>query len=164
MKEDVIQHSNKITPALSSMICAPAGVVLVEPAYTTPSEQVHDLIVAVGMPPTGKTPQDIKQIVIDVLTMLVLPPCKEDDIIFCSPSDIIKPDTVYEYNPEPIMFQKPPEVVWPKPIILDDYFSDKRTQIRGQKRHFENRLKQQYLHHKNTHKPFCIFQHGIRHR
>ena len=163
MKEDVIQHSGKPTPAHCSVVCAPAGVVLVEPARIKTLEQVHDLIVMVDIPSTEKPHQDIKQRVIDALTMLVLPP-SINEIIICSHGDNINPDIVCDQETpwsEPTNIDIP-EVITPIPV--NNYNPTHNQQIRYRNNAFENLLNQQFLHHKNKHDNTIFFYPNIKNK
>jgi hypothetical protein len=173
MKEDVIQHSGKPTPAHCSVASAPAGVVLVGRAHITTSDQVHNLIVAVDIPSTEKPHQELKQIVIDVLTTLVLPPVTADIIICSHSDDNTNPDMTCDYSlykeicPQTRTFHIP-EVIEPD-IITDNYYASKyypskKNQIRGLNKHYERLLEQQFLHHKTAHRQLCVSRYNIIHK
>lgn len=142
-------------------ICGPVGVTVFDNPYTQ-KQDAPDLIVAVNVPPK-KTDQKIKQMVIDALTMLVLPP-SINEIIICSHGDNINPDIVCDQETpwsEPIHIDIP-EVITPIPV--NNYNPTHNQQIIYRNNAFENLLNQQFLHQKNKYDNTIFFYPNIKNK
>ena len=151
----------------TAYICGPVGVAMFDNPYTK-KQDAPDLIVAVNVPPK-KTYQEIKQIVIDVLTTLVLPPVTADIIICSHSDDNTNPDMTCDYSlykeihPQTRTFHIP-EVIEPDIIMIEDYEYNATKRQKRQQNALKNRLNQQYKNNKIKHNNNIFYQYNIRHK
>lgn len=148
-------------------ICGPVGIVAFDTSYTH-KEASPDLIVVVGAPPK-RTDQELKQIVIDVLTTLVLPPVTADIIICSHSDDNTNPDMTCDYSlykeirPQTRTFHIP-EVIEPDIIMIEDYEYNVTKRQKRQQHALKNRLNQQYKNNKIKHNNNIFYQYNIKHK
>ena len=164
--QDFAQNPEKIKTA-PAPLGPVAGVISMDYIYNVASEQT--LIMVVGAVPPKRTDQELKQIVIDVLTTLVLPPVTADIIICSHSDDNTNPDMTCDYSlykeirPQTRTFHIP-EVIEPDIIMIEDYEYNATKRHKRQQNALTNRLNQQYKNNKIKHNNNIFYQYNIKHK